>query len=83
MVDKTCLEKMKGIVVPILTPIDKEEKIDDDTVHAIKIVTRGQIARAGGVRNQGRRTGDSGVWQQRRILHGGRGRDAPRVGNHD
>lgn len=29
MLDKTCLDKMKGIVVPILTPIDKEEKIDE------------------------------------------------------
>lgn len=29
MLDKTCLEKMKGIVVPILTPIDGEEKIDE------------------------------------------------------
>lgn len=29
MVDKTCLEQMKGIIVPILTPVDKEEKIDE------------------------------------------------------
>ncbi|MRM90622.1 dihydrodipicolinate synthase family protein [Faecalicatena contorta] len=27
--DKTCMEKMKGIVVPVLTPIDKDEKIDE------------------------------------------------------
>ena len=29
MFDRNCLKKMRGIVVPILTPIDEEEKIDE------------------------------------------------------
>ena len=44
MVDKTCLEKMKGIVVPILTPIDKEEKIDEAKLREqVEFVIKGGV----------------------------------------
>ena len=53
---------IKGVIVPILTPIDEEERIDE-----AKLRDQVDYVIEGGV------LGHPGFWKQRRVLRGGRG----------